>query len=315
MAQKATHHWAQLEALLEEWEVPFELVEEFAVADIKVADYSQVRDPGNRSPKENVEQYALQMANGAQFPPVVLAANDKAIIDGNTRVAAARRNGYEKIAVYLVNPANAKMTRAIGAALNMTGGSRLLPGELEKAARDYVEAGFMDAEIARRLGRTAEWARKFRKRDEFAKRTETNPAAKSIRPAVAEKLTDIHLDAPFQIVVDATKDIKIDRPTADKIVQEIESARSEREAIETATKCIAELRPLNQARATREPKDSTTNRALKKLVEQCQQLQARIESLDVPMVEPLAGQYRATLIGVRSAIDGLIARLPQSDAA
>ena len=117
-----------------------------------------------------VERYTLMMRNGAKFPPIVVATNDKSVIDGNTRIAAARRLGYETIAAYVVKPAYASTARRIGAALNQLSGATLTDEELQAVARDFLEDQVPDGEIARRLGRTPEWARKFRRREEFTAR-------------------------------------------------------------------------------------------------------------------------------------------------
>lgn len=310
MATKAIH-WAQLEALLVEWDVPFELEPDFDLAGIKPeATWSQVRVESNRSPKENVEQYALQMSNGAVFPPIVLAANDKAVIDGNTRIAAARRNGRDTFPAYIVHPANDLIARAIGAAVNMVGGERLTSGELQAAARDFLEAGFNDQEIARRLGRTYEWARKFRRQTEFVERAADHPAAGKIKPVVQEKLVDIGLDAPFRLVLDAVGDgVKIDRPTADKLVTAVQATRSEQAAVEATASVLEGLKPMGQANGHRTPKERT-NRDLQRLITECGKLIVRLHEVHVPLVEPLASEYRQTLLHLRTAVDGLITRLP-----
>ena len=211
MTMEATR-WIAAEALFEEWKIPFELVDQFELGEIQTADYSQVRNSEHRAPKENVEQYALQMSNGAKFPPVVLTDNDKSIIDGNTRAAAARRNSWTAYPAYVVKVADGKRARALGAALNMINGQRLSQHELEASAKDFLDAGFADSEIARRLGRTPEWARKFRKRSEFTERAGEHVAASQVKPGVAEKLADISLDAPLTAVLDAVgTGVKLDQ--------------------------------------------------------------------------------------------------------
>ena len=89
MTYKATQ-WIQAEALFLDWEIPYELVADVAIESIKIEEYSQVRGAKHRAPTETVERYMLMMRNGAKFPPIVVAANDKSVIDGNTRIAAAR---------------------------------------------------------------------------------------------------------------------------------------------------------------------------------------------------------------------------------
>jgi hypothetical protein len=294
--------WAQLEARLEEWTVPFELVEDFELKDIKTKDYSQVRTPEHRAPKEGVEQYALQMANGAVFPPIVLAANDKAIIDGNTRVAAARKNGYKTFPAYLVKVADAAMARVIGSSLNQSGGLRLSGDELQEAAAAFLERRFSDAEIARCLGRTAEWARKFRKRAEFEDRAGSHPTAAKLKPTVKERLADIDHDGPFLAALDAIQDVRMDTASAAKMVEAAREARSDQAATEAVQKVAAALRPLDQARAVTAPPSERRSSGLRRAVTQCakhieqdKKLMETLRAVDVPLIEPAASQYRQVL--------------------
>jgi hypothetical protein len=316
--------WVQLEARLEEWNVPFELVEDFELKDIKTKDYSQVRTPEHRAPKEGVEQYALQMANGAIFPPIVLAANDKAIIDGNTRVAAARKNGYKTFPAYLVKPADAAMARVIGSSLNQSGGLRLSGDELQEAAAAFLERRFSDAEIARCLGRTAEWARKFRKRAEFDERAGSHPTAAKLKPTVKERLADIDHDAPFFAALDAIQDVRMDTTSAAKMVEAASDARSDQAATEAVQKVAAALRPLDQARGVTSPPSERRSSGLRRAVNECAKhvaldtkLTETLRTVDVPLVEPAASEYRQVLAKVtasttalQAAVAELMDRLP-----
>lgn len=309
-----TMRWAQLETLLDEWKVKYELVDAVDLADVKSVDYSQVRAEDHRAPKANVETYALQMSNGAEFPPIVLAANDKAVIDGNTRIAAARRNGMESFPAYLVHPADVKMTRAIGAALNMMGGERLDGSELESAARDFLDAGFMDAEIARRLGRTAEWARRFRKRTQYQERAQGHPGSTKLAGSAAERLADIRLDAPLTTILDAANDgLKIDAAWAKKLAEAAESERSEARAVEAVKTVLDEMRPTQQAPDGRRP-TVKANRTMLTAMKRVDNLTAVLAGLDVPLVDPLASQYRDSLVALRVAVDGVLDRLPAATA-
>jgi hypothetical protein len=87
VALASTHPVA--ETLCMRWGVPYE----YAVIDfdqISVEEYSQIRDANNRKRVDRIEEFFLQMKNGAlgDFPPLVLTANDLSIVDGNTRAAA-----------------------------------------------------------------------------------------------------------------------------------------------------------------------------------------------------------------------------------
>lgn len=299
--------WIQAESLFIDWEVPYELVGDLPLESIKTEQYSQVRLEKHRAPADNVERYTLMMRNGAKFPPIVVAANDKSVIDGNTRIAAARRLDYETIAAYVVKPAYASTARRIGAALNQLSGATLTDEELQAVARDFLEDQVPDTEIARRLGRTPEWARKFRRREEFTTRAGSHPNFKSIPKAAAEKLVDIPLDAPLLKVLDQADKVKIDRGWATKLADAATSQRSEAASVQAVEAVLAEIAPVQQG-GTRKP--TVVQDRLRSVVGKLEVITHGLDSLDVPLVQPNAGEYRDRLTACRTAIDALIARLP-----
>jgi ParB-like chromosome segregation protein Spo0J len=299
--------WIQAESLFLDWEIPYELIPELAIDSIKTEDYSQVRLSKHRAPADNVDRYTLMMRNGATFPPIVVAANDKSVIDGNTRIAAARRLGYETIPAYVVKPAYASTARRIGAALNQLSGETLADEELQAVARDFLEDQMSDTEIGRRLGRTAEWARKFRRREEFVTRAGSHPNFKSIPKAAAEKLVDIPLDAPLIRVLDQADKVKIDRGWATKLADAATSQRSEAASVEAVEAVLAEITPVQQA-GTRKP--TAVRDRLHGLVVKLEKVVAELDGIDVPLVQPHADEYRTRLSACRRTIDALIDRLP-----
>lgn len=299
--------WIQAESLFLDWEIPYELIPELPIESIKTEDYSQVRMSSHRAPADTVERYTLMMRNGAKFPPIVVAANDKAVIDGNTRIAAAKRCGYETVAAYVIKPAYATTARRIGAALNQLNGAALTDEELQSVARDFLEDQMSDVEIGRRLGRTAEWARKFRRREEFVTRAGSHPNFKSIPKAAAEKLVDIPLDAPLIRVLDQADKVKIDRGWATKLADAATAQRSEAASVEAVEAVLAEIAPLQQA-GTRKP--AAVHDRLRSLVTKLEKVTGDLDGVDVPLVQPNAGEYRDRLTVCRRTIDALIARLP-----
>lgn len=300
--------WIQAESLFLDWEIPYELIPDLKVESIKTEEYSQVRGAQHRAPAETVERYTLMMRNGATFPPIVVAANDKSVIDGNTRIAAARRNGYETIPAYVVKPAYASTARRIGAALNQLNGAALSDEEIQAVARDFLEDQLSDGEIGRRLGRTAEWARKFRRREEFSSRAGQHPNFKRITRSAAEKLVDIPLDAPLIKVLDQADKVKIDRTWATKLADAATAQRSEAGAIEAVELILAEIAPVQQAGSA---KTTAAHDRLRGLVARLEKVAADLSAVDVPLVQPHADEYRTRLSECRQVIDVLIARLPE----
>lgn len=85
-----------------------------AVADIdwEESTRNQVRAHANVINEAQVENYALEMRKGAQFPPIIVArkrGKQLVIIDGNHRTAATMRNGESHIdAIVVSDPSDAQ---------------------------------------------------------------------------------------------------------------------------------------------------------------------------------------------------------------
>src|SRR5262245_20844543 len=86
----------RIEAILDRWGLTYELQQEFPLRRLKIADETQARTAEHRQPTASVDEYAVHMRNGAQFPPILVATNGM-LIDGNTRVAAGERVGLDTL--------------------------------------------------------------------------------------------------------------------------------------------------------------------------------------------------------------------------
>ena len=107
---------------------------------IRDAEGNQVRQIEHRAPKEMVARYAEQMKRGAVFPAIVV--NDRhELIDGNTRTAAARRNGRETIAAYICHDVSALQARSLSVELNQTHGLSMTQSELRAFVSGAVQEG------------------------------------------------------------------------------------------------------------------------------------------------------------------------------
>ena len=128
-----TIHNPQAESIFNRWGLSFELIDAFPIAEIKDIEGQQVRFRTNIANADVVEEYYEQQQNGAVFPPVVLAFPGT-IIDGNTRLAMARKAKLETFPVYMVKTSSLDLAKALGAALNQIGGVRLTQDEAYRAA-------------------------------------------------------------------------------------------------------------------------------------------------------------------------------------
>jgi hypothetical protein len=161
---------SRYEAKFKEWNLEYRLEPAFPIDQLRVADWAQVRSSNHVAPQDEVEEYRQQMAAGAAFPPVVLMAPDT-LIDGNTRLGAAKKLHKKTIAAYLIDFPSVPMAKSLAAAINNMGGKRLSTEEAVDAAKLLMDMHFADEAIAREIGRSPEQVRRIRNQLEFADRT------------------------------------------------------------------------------------------------------------------------------------------------
>jgi ParB-like chromosome segregation protein Spo0J len=219
------------ESLLNDWGIPFELDEEYPLRRLDIGEAHQVRETTHRAPREMVEEFSLQMRAGAIFPPVVATDKGK-LIDGNTRLAAAKANGRDTFPVYLVRLPRQDFGSMIGAALNQMGGKRLTAEETFAAAQPMLKQGFTDEQIARILGRSRSSIFNYRREHDYAEAAErTGVAAIDVRKTVARHLGAIKLDKPFKAAVEVAYNAGLSSSEAEELVDKVAAARSEDEAV------------------------------------------------------------------------------------
>lgn len=161
---------SRYEAKFQEWHLEYRLEPAFPIDQLRVADWAQVRSANHVAPQDEIEEYRQQMAAGAAFPPVILMAPDT-LIDGNTRLGAARKLHKKTIAAYLINFPSVPMAKSLAGAINNMGGKRLSAEEAVDAAKLLMDMHFADEAIAREIGRSPEQVRRIRNQLEFAERT------------------------------------------------------------------------------------------------------------------------------------------------
>ena len=111
----------------------------------------QVRSDASVAPKHTVDQYARQMPYGG-FPPIVVT-KDGVIVDGNTRITAARKAGMHALAAIVldVNGGHGRLP-ALAAALNNANGARLKPKEEIEVAVEMLTSGLTTDAIEELIG-------------------------------------------------------------------------------------------------------------------------------------------------------------------
>jgi ParB-like chromosome segregation protein Spo0J len=247
----------QYESLFKAWNLTFRYAEAVSLADIHLLAGAQVRDLENRAIPENVEQFALQMKAGAQFPPIIVWENN--VIDGNTRLAAAHKLDRASIGVYYLTLPDVKMAKALAAAINQLGGQRLTPVEIRQQAINLMELDFTDARISQHLGCTAEAARQWRKLVEVSERAERTGVTDKITPLSKNHkmaLGQVKHDQPFAELVKAAADGRPDAKAVKEVVARIADATSDDAALAVVTDARNEWVPIGP-----EPGKTRVNKA------------------------------------------------------
>jgi len=230
-----TIHNPQAENIFNRWNLSFELIDAFPIADIKDVAGQQVRFKANIANKDVVAEYLEQHKNGAVFPPVVLA-DPGTIIDGNTRLAMARDAKLETFPVYMVKVSSLDLAKALGAALNQIGGVRLTADEAYQAAVDMMgeNLNFTDAQIAQITGKGSWQVKNWRAEqhaEQHAQRTNTAAQLASTPKTQHKTLAKIVQDAPFAAAVKLAGSRRLPNATVKEMVDMILAASSEEVAL------------------------------------------------------------------------------------
>lgn len=235
----------QHEALFKSWNIPFRLEEAVPIDGIKIKSDAQVREIAHIAVPENVDGYALQMRSGIKFPPVTIWTG--ILLDGNTRLEAARQVGMTTFPAYVVEVPSIQLARIIAAALNQTGSLRLSQYEARRVALDMMEQNFTDGQIAAALAVTAESARQWRRLHEVedrAERTGTTDLVGKLPKTVRMQLAQVTHDQPFRDLVTAISQTRPELPEVKAAVAAVKDASSDDAALAAVAAARAEWTPI-----------------------------------------------------------------------
>ena len=231
---------APLIAKLREWNLRYELDAEFPLDNVRRDGHQQVRQQIHIAPVLRVDEYTQQMRNGAIFPPILLMSPD-VLIDGNTRLAAAKRIGRKTFPAIIIDTKTREMARILAAAVNQMGGERLTPEEAHEAALLMMQQGYPDAAVARELGRDISQVRRWRTQrdvEEKAKGLGLVEQVTLIPRSALGALSAITHEEPFIETAKLLADMRPTEKQAKEIVTQIQQAPSDQAAMEK----IASLR-------------------------------------------------------------------------
>ena len=139
------------EAKLVEWGIHYTYDPSMPIAELKRVGETQVRILEHQYDKDAVERYATFMRQGIVFPPIVLLRDD-IILDGNTRIAAAKSAGVKVLPAFKCDFPNPDLAVAFAGAMNQMNGRSLSPDEARHQAEVLMRYGHEDDSIARELG-------------------------------------------------------------------------------------------------------------------------------------------------------------------
>ncbi len=235
--------YAPLVAKLREWNLTYRTDAQFPIANVDVSRVAQVREPSHLAPMMRVEEYRQQMANGAVFPPVLLreTGGNPLLIDGNTRLAAARKIGRKTFPALIVETNTPEMALILAAAVNQMGGERLTATEAHEAAILMMQQNYPDGAIARELGRDLSQVRRWRNQRDVVERAEGLGLTKQtelLSAGTLGKLADVRHEAPFTELTRLFADVRPTEKQAKEMVGRVVQSTSD----EAALKAIEELR-------------------------------------------------------------------------
>ena len=229
----------------------------------------QVRETEHIAEAEQVEQYAEHMRQGVTFPPIVIFG-ESILVDGNTRVAAAKRARIRALPAFTCKFPNGELAVAFAAAVNQMGGRRLTTDEAHAQANVLMRYGYEDDSIARELGygRTMinNWRRE-REARERAERTKVDDRLAALPRTEQRKLAGVKLDAPFAAAVDFVAAAKPKASVVTDLVKRISAAPSEADAVAVVSAVKAETVAAGPPphRASRTSEQQTAARVLPQL--------------------------------------------------
>jgi hypothetical protein len=240
--------YAPLIAKLREWNLEYRVDAHFPLANIDVSGEAQVRGVSNIAPAQRVEEYRQQMANGAIFPPLLLreTGRNPLMIDGNTRAAAARKIGRKTFPAIIVDTRTPEMALILAASINQMGGERLTAGEAHEAALLMMRQGYPDGAIGRELGRDISQVRRWRNQQEVMKRADALGLSKQVGMLAAGtvgQLANIAHEAPFAELTRLFADVRPNEKDARGMVQQVNQAASDDEALKIIRDLREELAP------------------------------------------------------------------------
>jgi ParB-like chromosome segregation protein Spo0J len=237
--------YAPLLSKIKSWNLECEVNQEFPIDKIERSQAAQVRSAAHIAPSDRVEEYTQQMRNGAIFPPILIR-KPSILIDGNTRLAAAKRIGRKTFPAIIVDVPTPELAKILAAAFNQMGGERLTPGEAHEAAQLMMQQGYPDQAVARELGRDLSQVRRWRNQHEVMQRAEHLGLTEKltlIPRTTLGALAGVTHDEPFAELTKLFADVRPGEKQAKEMVTQVLQGSSDEAAVRTIAALREELQP------------------------------------------------------------------------
>ena len=230
--------------------VKFELRDDVPLDSMQKRENVQVRRHSEIAPRPQVERYAIAMKAGQDFPPITLWGS--VILDGNTRIAAARLNGLTGLPAYIVQCRNERQAIILGAALNQMNGRNLTEQEAAEAAEEMMADGMADEYIAREVQVSAAKVRRWRlERTAVDRATRVGLGAEidALSAARKQKLAPITHEEPFKALVNALAEHNPSGPQFAEVIEQVTTASSDEVAVRVVQEAVESWEPAGIHRA------------------------------------------------------------------
>ena len=217
--------------------IPYRYVATVGLEDIERHPDSQARIRESGLPV--VQQYARKMKEGQIYPPVTLwqdGSDGYFLVDGNTRVAAKRRNGTGTTDAYILELNDKDQAVAISANLNTLNGAQLNRDELQRAMMAMTRLGLTNKTIARKLGIPAAQVTRALAAEEFDKRAAVQwPVPEEVKDQLPRtmkaRINTVADDAVFAELSNLVVDADLTSKDLTPLLSGISSAGSEADRI------------------------------------------------------------------------------------
>jgi len=238
----------QVADLLNEMGIEYRYVADYPVEEIvRNNSEGQVRIKDHLAPPKLVAQYAHQMEQGAQFPPIVICKRTKEVADGNTRLAAKIKTGSSTVPAYVADFPDLSVRMFFAGRSNQQGGLRLDSGEAKALAIMLLQEGTEPEQISLGLGISVDEARKYANEVEARERLllaglEADKID-SLEPSVLSRLNNLKMNSILLAQAQFAIDAGLKTGQNSKFVTSLNKLRSEDDALHLITNWRKEYAP------------------------------------------------------------------------